>query len=160
MGPEAFTAFTLAHAAALAGVVAEKFAATVQSVAAPLQYFNVHPFGYVMSEAAVSLITAGSIVCTISCVTVPVPDTGISAMRLTLEPGATLDPDEYTADTDIAVEPTAAAGSTINWYCPAMMASAAASLTRVGFPRLRPTNQNYLATILPIRRYARREIFF
>jgi hypothetical protein len=59
-------ALTNAHAAAFAGVVAEKFAATVQSVAAPEQYESDQPAGYVMSESPVSLTFAGSIVCVIS----------------------------------------------------------------------------------------------
>ena len=43
--PVAFTAFTCAHAAEFAGSDAEKFPATVQSVAAPLQKESVQPAG-------------------------------------------------------------------------------------------------------------------
>jgi hypothetical protein len=45
MDPVAFTALTSAHAETLAGVVVEKFAAFVQSVAAPEQYDSVQPDG-------------------------------------------------------------------------------------------------------------------
>jgi hypothetical protein len=38
-------AFTFAHAVAFAGVVAEKFPVTVQSVDAPEQYDSVQPTG-------------------------------------------------------------------------------------------------------------------
>lgn len=64
--PAALTALTFAHAAASEGADAEKFAPVVQSVAAPLQYLGVQPAGYLMSEADVSFIFVGSIVCTIS----------------------------------------------------------------------------------------------
>ena len=46
-----------------------------------------------MSDNEVNFIFVGSIVCTISCVSVPAPTTGMDAVRSTVEPGAIVDED-------------------------------------------------------------------
>ena len=58
-----------------------------------------------MSDNDVSFTFVGSIVCTISWVSVPAPTTGMDAVRSTVEPGATV-AEEATIDT----ESTARAG--------------------------------------------------
>ena len=62
-----------------------------------------------MSEAEVSFILVGSIVCTSSCETVPAPSTGIDAVSVTWDPGLTDAAEELTVT---ALE-EAAAGSPI-----------------------------------------------
>jgi len=86
----ALTALTVAHAAGFAGVVAEKFTAIEQSVEAPLQKLRDQPPGYVISARDVSFTFVGSISWTISWLIVPAPTTGMDAVRLTLEHGATV----------------------------------------------------------------------
>ena len=80
-----------------------------------------------MSAMPVSFTLDVSIVCTISCETVPAPYTGIDAVRSTVDPGATVADDAERVTASVA-----AAGST----------GSTAAMQRVAnatLPRTRPT---------------------
>ena len=98
MLPDAFTDVTLSQLVAVP--VADVGAVDVHVAPLSKEKASDQPLGYVMSARPVSLTFVGSIVCVIVWLTVPALDTGIAAVRSSVDPGATDADDEVTVTAD------------------------------------------------------------